>query len=99
MNITEQARERSFRKLQPNEFRRHMRVKAEKGNSDKRMDLKEAIARFIKSGDYLSIGGCSIVRIPMAFIHEVYDKVFTSVNYHEFTWRTKSCHVASAWHR
>ena len=71
MNITEQGQGEIFSKITPNEFREHMHIKAERGNSDKRMDLKEAIARFVKSDDYLSIGGCSIVRIPMAFIHEV----------------------------
>jgi acyl CoA:acetate/3-ketoacid CoA transferase alpha subunit len=71
MNITEQGQGEIFSKITPNEFREHMRIKAERGNSDKRMNLKEAIARFVKSDDYLSIGGCSIVRIPMAFIHEV----------------------------
>lgn len=71
MQVIEQGRGEVFSKITPDEFRKHMMLKAEKGNADKRMDLKEAMQRFVKSGDYLSVGGCSVVRLPMAFIHEV----------------------------
>lgn len=65
-----------FSKITPDDFRNHMRMKVERANVDKRMDLNEAINRFVKEGDYLSIGGCSIVRLPMAFIHEVLRRGF-----------------------
>jgi acyl CoA:acetate/3-ketoacid CoA transferase alpha subunit len=71
MRTVERGKGEILSKITPDEFRHHMLVKAEKANADKRMGLKEAINRFVKSGDYISIGGCSIVRLPMAFIHEV----------------------------
>lgn len=71
MEILEQGTGERFSKITPDEFRRHMLEKADRANLDKRMDLKEAIKRFVHTGDYLSIGGCSIVRLPMAFVHEV----------------------------
>ncbi len=71
MEILEQGSGEIFSKITPDEFRKHMLDKADRANLDKRMDLKEAIKRFIRTGDYLSIGGCGFVRLPMAFIHEV----------------------------
>jgi acyl CoA:acetate/3-ketoacid CoA transferase alpha subunit len=71
MEVLEQGSGEIFSKITPDEFRSHMLAKSDRVNLDKRMDLKEAIRRFIKTGDYISIGGCSIVRLPMAFIHEV----------------------------
>lgn len=35
------------------------------------MSLKEAIARFVHSGDHISLGGFTIVRNPMALAHEI----------------------------
>jgi acyl CoA:acetate/3-ketoacid CoA transferase alpha subunit len=71
MEVVEQGMGQIFSKTTPDDFRKAMLEKADTMNNDKRMDLKEAIKRFVKNGDYLSIGGCSIVRLPMAFIHEV----------------------------
>ena len=71
VNIIEEGKGEIFSKITPDDFRRHMLSKADRMNTDKRMDLREAIRLFVHSGDYLSIGGCSIVRLPMAFIHEV----------------------------
>ncbi|MFB3925597.1 MAG: CoA transferase subunit A [Syntrophales bacterium] len=70
MHVIEQGKGEVFSKITPDEFREHMMLKAERANIDKRMDLKDAIRQFVKNGDYLSVGGCSIVRLPMAFIHE-----------------------------
>jgi acyl CoA:acetate/3-ketoacid CoA transferase alpha subunit len=35
------------------------------------MDLKEAVKKFIKDGDYIAIGGFGHIRIPMATIYEI----------------------------
>lgn len=70
MQVIEQGIGQVISSITPDDFRQHMRLKTEKMNEDKRMDIKEAIRRFVKSGDYLAVGGCSIVRLPMAFIHE-----------------------------
>lgn len=77
MEILDQGNGEIFSKITPDEFRRHMFAKAERVNLDKRMDLREAIGRFIKNGDYLSIGGCGFVRLPIAFVHEVLRRQLT----------------------
>lgn len=79
MQIVEQGIGEIFSKTTPDDFRRHMRAKADKVNSDKRMDIKEAVKRFMKDGYYISIGGCSIVRLPMAFVHEVLRQGFRNL--------------------
>jgi glutaconate CoA-transferase, subunit A len=71
MDILEQGNGSIFSTITPDEFRSHMLAKSDRANNDKRMDLKEAIKRFVKIGDYISLGGCSIVRTPIAFVHEV----------------------------
>ncbi len=71
MHIIEQGQGEIFSKITPDDFRQHMLLKTEKANTDKRMELKDAIKLFVKNGDYLSVGGCSIVRLPMSFIHEI----------------------------
>lgn len=72
LQVTEQGRGEMFSKITPDEFRQHMKRKADQGTQhDKRMSLKEAIKQFVRMNDYISIGGCSIVRLPIAFIHEV----------------------------
>lgn len=38
---------------------------------DKRMSVREAVARFIQDGDYIATGGFGSVRIPTAVLHEI----------------------------
>lgn len=80
MQIIDQGKGEIFSKITPDDFRRHMRAKMEKVNSDKRMDIKEAVKLFMKDGYYISIGGCSIVRLPMAFVHEVLRQGFRNLS-------------------
>lgn len=70
MMIQEQGMGQLISTITPDEFREHMKSKMDRMNADKRMDLAEAMDRFVKDGDYLAVGGCSIVRLPMAFVHE-----------------------------
>lgn len=70
-HIDDEGTGQIFSKITPDDFRRHMLGKTDRMNVDKRMGLVEAISSFTNDGDYVSIGGCSIVRLPMAFIHEV----------------------------
>ncbi len=39
--------------------------------TDKRMGLKEAIAKYVKNGSHISIGGFTINRNPMAAVYEI----------------------------
>lgn len=38
---------------------------------DKRMSVKDAITKYLHSGDYLAIGGFGGVRVPVAAMHEI----------------------------
>lgn len=79
MEIINQGKGEIFSKITPDDFRKHMRAKVAKVNDDKRMDIKEAVKRFMKDGYYISIGGCSIVRLPIAFVHEVLRQGFRNL--------------------
>jgi len=46
-------------------------MRIEKGNSDKVMNLAEAINRYVFDGCHLSIGGFTMVRNPMAAVYEI----------------------------
>jgi glutaconate CoA-transferase, subunit A len=39
--------------------------------ADKRMSVRDAVARYIHDGDYLAIGGFGVNRIPTAVVHEI----------------------------
>jgi glutaconate CoA-transferase, subunit A len=39
--------------------------------TDKRMTVREAVAKFIHDGDYMATGGFGSVRIPTAVLHEI----------------------------
>jgi len=54
----------------PNEARAKA-VAKKKGLHDKRTTLKEAVARYIKDGINLGIGGFVNTRVPVAIIHEI----------------------------
>ncbi|WP_025209447.1 CoA transferase subunit A [Hippea sp. KM1] len=54
----------------PDEMREFFRNKSKKMES-KLTSLEDAVDRFVKEGDYLAIGGFGLVRIPMAFLHEM----------------------------
>ncbi len=54
----------------PDDMREFFRKKSKK-LEPKLMGLGEAVDRFIQEGDYLALGGFGLVRIPMAFIHEM----------------------------
>ncbi len=60
-----------FCKNTPSEVRNWTKENKERALVDKRMNIKEAIRRFVKDGDYLAIGGFGHVRIPMAAIFEI----------------------------
>jgi len=39
--------------------------------TDKRMSVSDAVARYIRDGDYIAVGGFGSVRIPTAVMHEL----------------------------
>jgi glutaconate CoA-transferase subunit A len=46
-------------------------MRIEKGNSNKIMDLAEAVKRYVFDGCHISIGGFTINRNPMAAVYEI----------------------------
>ena len=71
MEILEEGTGEIFCKNTPTEMREWTRVNKTRALVDKRMDLKDAVKRFVKNGDYLAIGGFGHIRIPMATIYEI----------------------------
>jgi len=55
----------------PDEQRKWIRENKTRELIDKQMVLKEAIARFVKDGDYIAMGGFGHIRTPMAAIYEI----------------------------
>jgi len=56
--------------INPNEFR-EINHKKSRAMTNKVIDLKSAIEKFVKDGDYLGIGGFGMDRIPSAALHEI----------------------------
>jgi glutaconate CoA-transferase subunit A len=56
--------------LSPDQAREAL-VNKDKSMRDKRMTLKEAVSKFVKSGDNVGIGGFVNVRQPVAICHEM----------------------------
>ncbi len=54
----------------PDKMREFFRKKSRK-MLPKLMSMKEAAEKMVKEGDYLSVGGFGLVRIPTAFLHEL----------------------------
>jgi acyl CoA:acetate/3-ketoacid CoA transferase alpha subunit len=55
----------------PDENRAWVREHKSRGLMDKRMNVQEAVTRFVKDGDYLAIGGFGHVRVPMSIVYEI----------------------------
>ena len=55
----------------PDENRAWIRDNKPRGLIDKRMPVKEAVAKFVKDGDFLAMGGFGHIRVPMAVIYEI----------------------------
>jgi acyl CoA:acetate/3-ketoacid CoA transferase alpha subunit len=55
----------------PDENRAWVRDHKPRGLLDKRMSVREAVARYVHDGDYLAMGGFGHIRIPMALIYEI----------------------------
>jgi len=55
----------------PDEQRKWILENKPRSLEDKRMDLKEAVSKFIRDGDYIASGGFGHVRVSMATIYEI----------------------------
>ncbi len=57
--------------MAPDEARKYFSENKSKALIDKRMSPKEAVEKFIKSGNYIAFGGFGHVRVPMVIIYEM----------------------------
>lgn len=71
IKILKEGKGEIFCKNTPSEVRKWTRENKTRALVDKRMDLKDAIKKFVHNGDYLAIGGFGHIRIPMASIYEI----------------------------
>jgi len=55
----------------PDENRAWIREHKARGLTDKRMQVREAVERFVHDGDYLALGGFGHIRTPMALVYEI----------------------------
>ncbi len=55
----------------PDEHRQWVRENKSRELKDKRMSVSEAVARFVRDGDFIAVGGFGHVRVPMALIYEI----------------------------
>jgi acyl CoA:acetate/3-ketoacid CoA transferase alpha subunit len=55
----------------PDENRAWIREHKPRGLIDKRIQVREAVKRFVHDGDYLAVGGFGHIRTPMALIYEI----------------------------
>lgn len=70
MEVLNQGQGRLFSNPDPDIARDFFRAKSRKPEN-KLMNLKDAIAKFVKDGDYLAIGGFGANRTPIAACHEI----------------------------
>ena len=57
--------------VHPDEFRKFVRDKKNRGLEDKLMDEKEAVKKYVKDGDYLAYDFSSLTRGPQSLIREI----------------------------
>ncbi len=55
----------------PDEHRKWVERNKFRTLKDKRMDLREAVKRYVKNGCYIAFGGFGHVRVPMAAVYEI----------------------------
>ncbi len=55
----------------PDENRAWVRDSKPRGLVDKTMGVAEAVARYVRDGDYIAVGGFGHMRVPMALIYEI----------------------------
>lgn len=55
----------------PDENRAWIQANKSRELSDKRMDVKQAVAAFVRDGDYIAFGGFGHVRVPMSLVYEL----------------------------
>ena len=94
MNLTEGIEE-LFCDPDPDRARETFRQK-ERALVDKTMTLKDAIAKFVKDGDYIAPGGFGQVRIPSAALYEIIRQGRKNLAFcgHSAQWDVEMCAIS-----
>ena len=70
MNLLKEGEGKLFTSPDPDEARAFFRTKSRR-LENKEMTLKDSIAKYVRDGDYLAIGGFGANRTPIAACHEI----------------------------
>jgi acyl CoA:acetate/3-ketoacid CoA transferase alpha subunit len=71
MDILEEGKGDLLAWHDPDEQRQWVQKNKSRSLDDKRMEIKEAVSKFVHDGDYLAMGGFGHVRVSMAAIYEM----------------------------
>ncbi len=71
MAVLEEGRGELLAWHDPDEQQRWIQENKPRNHEDKRMSMKEAIAKFVNDGDYIAMGGFGHVRVSMASAYEI----------------------------
>jgi acyl CoA:acetate/3-ketoacid CoA transferase alpha subunit len=71
MDILEEGKGELLAWHDPDEQRQWVQKNKPRSLDDKRMEMKEAVSKFVQDGDYLAMGGFGHVRVSMAAIYEM----------------------------
>ncbi len=94
MEILAEGRRRLLTDPHPDRARSSFRAK-DRALKPKVMTAAEAVARFVKPGDYLVVGAFGAVRIPTALLHEIVRQGITGLKFGGHT-ATHDCQILSA---
>jgi len=71
MEILEEGKGELLAWHDPDEIRSWILTNKSRSLEDKRCDIKEAVAKFVRDGDYICFGGFGHVRVSMAAVYEI----------------------------
>lgn len=71
MKILGQGRRRLLAWRDPDDQRRWVLMNKPRRIEDKRVNLSDAVAKYVRDGDYIAIGGFGHVRVSMASVYEI----------------------------
>ena len=71
MNIIAEGKGELIGWHDPDENRKWIQENKPRDLRDKRMSVKEAVAKFVHDGDFIAFGGFGHIRVPMALVYEI----------------------------
>ena len=71
MNIIAEGKGELIGWHDPDENRKWIQENKPRDLRDKRMSVKQAVAKFVHDGDFIAFGGFGHIRVPMALVYEI----------------------------